>query len=147
MEGRMAYRDFDAARLEERQTLVEEIGRLDAERSRLESNLRRRAQLSQRLREIDQRMASLAAEHGELVDDGPVRSRRKRRFALAVAAMAAVGTAAGASIQAKDPQPTRPLLLLVKYVDRVGTEVQKDIDPGYYGRSSDDSYPEESRAR
>ena len=138
----MAYRDFDAARLEERQTLVEEIGRLDAERLRLESNLRRQAELAQRLRELDL-CTGLPREE----NDAAVALRRKRRLALAAAAMAAVGTVVGASIEAKDPQPTRPLLLLVKYVDRVGTEVQKDIDPGYYGRSADDSYPEESGAR
>jgi hypothetical protein len=133
----MAYRDFEAARFEERRLLAEEIERLDAERSRLESNLRRRDALAQRLRELDLPTGLPQEEHGELFG-----LRRKRWLGLVVAAMAAAGAVAGAGVQAQDTEPTRSLLLLVKYVDRVGTRVQQRID--LTDSHADDSYPEAS---
>jgi hypothetical protein len=119
----MAYRDFEAARLEERRLLAEEIERLDAERSRIESNLRRRDALAQRLRELDLFAGLPREDHGELFG-----VRRKRRLGFVAAAMAVAGVVAGAGVQTQDREPTRSLLLLVKYVDRVGTQVQQRID-------------------
>jgi hypothetical protein len=133
----MAYRDSGAARLEERRMLVGEIERLDAERSRLQSNLRRRDELARRLRELDLFAGLPPEEQSELFG-----LRRKSRLGLVAAAIAAAGAAAGASVQAQDTESTRSLLLLVKYVDRVGTQVQQRIDLS--DSHAEDSYPETS---
>ena len=120
----MAYRDFEGALADQRRALVDEIERLDAERARFHSTLRRRDELFERLRELEKRMGLFARRPSPFW-----RSRRKKLLALAGVLSATLGAAAVAATPTPEEQPERSLLLMVKYVDRIGTQVQSATNP------------------
>lgn len=121
----VGYRDFDGALAEQRRLLAEEIERLDAERARFQSNLRRRDLLFERLRELDHQLGLSAPKLRSFWS-----ARRKTLLALAALVGATGGAGALIAMPADPEPPTRSLLLMVKYVDRVGTELQMSKDRG-----------------
>jgi hypothetical protein len=127
----MAYRDLEGALNEERRMLVEEIERLDAERARVYANLQRRDELVKQLRLLESRVGSVAPEpRGTL-------ARLKPRLVFAVAVFVASGAGAGvgaiaAGWPATDAEAPRSLLLMVKYVDRVGNLIHLSGEPDTY---------------
>jgi hypothetical protein len=125
----MAYRDHGGALVEERRMLVEEIDRLDRERALFQSNLRHRDELAKRLRELDGRIGSAPKEPSPFLDGLRSGLKRKRLLGLAAAVVATGGAAAAAGLPASETEPTRSLCLMVKYVDRVGTDIQRSIEP------------------
>jgi hypothetical protein len=131
---RMAYRDFEGALAEQRRALIDELEHLDAERALLQKNLRRRAELSARLQELDNLIGASASQP----NTGP--SRRsllgwaRKHWLPLVAALLAVGPAAAVAFIASPAnvdEPSRSLCLMVKYVDRIGTDIQRSAGPAY----------------
>ena len=120
----MAYRDFEGALADQRRALVDEIERLDAERARFQSTLLRRDELFERLRELEKRMGLSAR-----IPSPFWRSRGKKLLAFAGVAGAAMGAAAVVAMPTHEEQPERSLLLMVKYIDRIGTQVESARNP------------------
>jgi hypothetical protein len=131
---RMAYRDFEGALAEQRRALIDELEHLDAERALLQRNQRRRDELSVRLRELDNLIGASATQPDSASPRrSPIEWARKHWIPLA-AAVLATGGAAGAGVVASPPnveEPSRSLCLMVKYVDRIGTDIQRSAGPAY----------------
>jgi hypothetical protein len=136
----MAYRDFEGALAEQRRALIDEIEHLDAERELLQRKLRRRDELAARLRELDTLIGASASQPNSALPRRSLSGRaRKHWLALAATALAAGGFAAlaAASPDSVD-EPPRSLLLMVKYVDRIGYEIHTGHDSMSYRGPADD---------